>query len=384
MVLFLAASCQPATSEEQSTDRTTAAPALLLVGNYTRSVGEEPPQNGWLYLYAVDPEAGQADVVDSVACPVNPSYLAVGQNADYVFAANESRDGAVSSFRFDRTRQKLELINSQLVNGSAPCHLSLNEAQSHVLLANYSSGNVSVVPIGAGAALGQPTAVIQHQGQGPDKGRQAGPHAHMITPMPGEANAFVAVDLGIDQLIHYRLDTTAGKLEEVAKTNCEAGAGPRHLVFLPRQRRCYVLNELNHRVEVFSYAAIDQPFERIQVISTLADTSEAVTYPAAIKVHPNGRFLYASNRGKTEEENSIAIYEIDQETGKLTWLGIESTGGVFPRDFEIDPSGRYLLAANQRSDNIVVLKLEEEGAGLSRTGMEIDLHMPVCLKFIGS
>ncbi len=390
-LFFCAVACQPqATDADQTKEvqKVNAKTNFLFVGTYTPAESIVDGKANGIYVYEVDNQTAALRLIDTIYGPINPSYLAFDPTENYLFAVNEMADGAaevvgaLSAFSIDRVGKEFQYINTVSSAGDAPCHLITLPDSRQVVVANYVGGNVAVIPFGEDGTLVPPTAVNQHVGSGPNAGRQKGPHAHMVKAFPGQGGGFVAVDLGIDQVIHYQVDESTKALTQLAATAITPGAGPRHLDFHPSQAWCYVLSELNHSIEVFYYKDIATPFERKQIISTLADTSNAVAYPAAIKIHPNGKFLYASNRGQTEEENSIAMFSIAPEDGQLTFLGIQPTKGNFPRDFEIDPAGKHLYAANQRSDNIVVFEIDQMNGLLKETGLEYELPTPVCLKFL--
>lgn len=361
---------------------------FVFVGTYTRKEGHVDGKAKGIYVLQWEEETGSLSLLDTIESLPNPSYITIHPNGKFLYAANELADGSeevlgqVSAIAIDPVNRFYQALSNVSAMGDAPCHLTVLSDQEHVVVANYVDGNVAVLPIDEVGALGKSIATAQHEGKGPNEGRQGSPHAHMVYPFPGSSDGFLAVDLGIDQIVHYQWNEGQQELNEVARTATTPGAGPRHLDFHPTAKRIYVLNELNHSVEVFEYESLTAAFTRKQIISTLAEDSEGVSYPAAIKVHPNGKFLYASNRGSTEEENSIAIFEINEQTGELSFKKVVHTGGNFPRDFEISPSGKYLLAANQNSGNILVFKVDAETGDLSETGTDFAIPTPVCLKFL--
>lgn len=390
-LFFCAMACQPKASDAEQTEEREAEAAgetLLFVGTYTPKERNVDGKANGIYVYKIDPQTAALTLIDSINGPINPSYLAFDPSERYLFAVNELANGSadvigtLSSFRMDAANKDFKYINTVTAAGDAPCHLITLPDSRQIVVANYVGGNIALVPFEEDGKLIAPESIIQHEGSGVDEGRQKGPHAHMVKAFPGEAGGFVAVDLGIDQVIHYKVDETTQALTQLATSSVTPGAGARHLDFHPTQPWCYVLNELNHSIEVFYYKDLSTAMERQQVISTLADTSNATAYPAAIKIHPNGKFLYASNRGQTTEENSIAIFSIAAADGKLSFVGLQHTKGNFPRDFEIDPNGKHLYVANQRSDNIVVFEIDQTNGQLRDTGLEYALPMPVCLKFL--
>lgn len=387
---LIIASCGSNATEQEANNQTIQPmeEQFVFVGTYTRKEGHVDGKAKGIYVLKWEEEMAQLSVWDTLEGLPNPSYLTFHPNEKFLYAANELADGTeevlgkVTAYAIDPIHRQYKMLNSVSAMGDAPCHLIVLPDGKQVVVANYVGGNVAVLSIDEQGGVGEAIAVAQHEGKGPNEGRQKGPHAHMVYPFPDDPAAFMAVDLGIDRVIHYKWNSEEQQLLEVARTATTPGAGPRHLVFHPQGKWMYVLNELNHTIEVFQYKDVRQAFERQQIISTLPAGSTGVSYPAAIKVHPTGKFLYASNRGSTEEENSIAIFAVDTTTGKLAWQGVAHTGGNFPRDFALSPSGRYLLAANQNSDNILIFAIDPADGGLSQTGTNFALPTPVCLKFL--
>ncbi len=222
---------------------------------------------------------------------------------------------------------------------------------------------------------------VKHQMDNPPGGRQDGPHTHMIMPGIDEKSVLI-VDLGMDEVVHYQLAN--GALNAIAKTELAKGAGGRHLDFHPFENWVYVLNELNQTIEAFTYTDATTPFERFQTISTLDEPiTEGNIGTSAIHIHPSGNFLYAANRGiQGNKTQSIAMFKIDTETGKLSLLGTQNTKGLVPRDFAISPNGQFLLAANQDSGSIVTFRINRITGILEDTGIVQEVKTPVCLKFV--
>jgi 6-phosphogluconolactonase len=255
----------------------------------------------------------------------------------------------------------------------------VDHAGKNVLVANYGGGSVACLPIGADGRLGEATGFHQHKGTSVDPQRQEAPHAHSINVDP--ANRFVfAADLGLDQVLVYRLDAAKGTLTQNDPPYAETpkGAGPRHFAFRPDGKFAYVINELNSTVTAFRYDPEKGVLHPFQNISTLPEGYKGDNYPAEVVAHPSGKFLYGSNRG----QDSIAMFRIDETTGTLTSLGQELTGGKNPRNFVVDPTGAYLLAENQDSDTILVFRVDQETGKLKPTGVTIAAPMPVCVRFL--
>jgi 6-phosphogluconolactonase len=261
--------------------------------------------------------------------------------------------------------------------GSGPCHVLVDAAGRNVLVANYGSGSVTVLPIGTDGHLGEETAFIQDTGKSTNPSRQEGPHAHCMVLDAANRFAF-ACDLGLDKVLIYRFDSEHGTLtpSEPPFVALKPGSGPRHMAFHPNGREAYVISELKSTVTRFAYDAKHGVLTEEQTISTLPNDFKGRNYPAEIVVHPSGKFLYGSNRG----HDSIAIFAIDSATGALRSIGYESTRGKTPRNFAIDSSGEYLLAANQDSGNLAVFRIDP-ATGRLKFLSTVDVPAPACVKF---
>jgi 6-phosphogluconolactonase len=270
-------------------------------------------------------------------------------------------------------------LNHQSSGGTGPCHLAVDQTGKCLLTANYGSGSIAALPIGADGSLGEPGSVIQHHGSSVNPQRQAGPHAHFITPDP--ANRFaLACDLGLDQVLVYRLDPAKAGLvaNDPPFAAVKPGSGPRHLVFHPAGRFVFLINEMSSTVTTFAYDPERGALKEVQTISTLPEGFAAKSSCAEVQVHPSGDFVYGSNRG----HDSIAVFSMDRASGKLTSLGHQSTHGKTPRHFAIDPTGRWLLAENQESDNLVVFRVDPKTGRLSGAGQSVAVGSPVCVVFL--
>ena len=356
-----------------------SAELLVYVGTYTRG------DSKGIYIYRMDTSSGALTPVGVTDAGPNPSFLAVHPNHRFLYAVNEiaeyegEKTGSITAFSVDPRTGNLGFLNRQSSLGSIPCHLVVDAAGKNVLLANYTGGNVSVLPILSGGKLGTATSVRQHHGSSINPTRQTGPRAHSINL--DAANRFaVAADLGIDQVLVYRFDGVKGKLSpnDPPSVSVKPGAGPRHFAFHPNKPYAYVINELDSTVTAFTYDAKRGVLESIQTISTVPKGFKGVTHTAEVQVHPSGRFVYGSNRG----HDSIAMFKVNDTTGKLTSMGQEPTGGKTPRNFGIDPSGRYLIAANQDSDTLVVFRIDAVAGRLQSTGIVVNVPAPVCVKMI--
>ena len=338
-----------------------------------------------MYSYAA--KSGECKPLGLAAETPNSSFLAVEPGERFLYAVNEltqykgASSGAVTSFRVDRTTGKLSAINEVASRGADPCYISLDKTGKYVLVANYTGGSVAVFPVRKDGGLGDATAFVQHVGSGKNPARQEGPHAHWIETTPDNRFALVA-DLGLDGILVYRFDANRGTLtpNDPPLTKVEAGAGPRHVAFHPNGKVLYVIDELASTVTVFSFDPSKGTLHSLQSLSTLPLEFTGNNDTAEIHVHPNGKFLYASNRG----HDSIAVFSIDQMTGKVSLTGSFSTQGKSPRNFELDPTGTRLLVANQDRGNIVIFNVDETTGHLTTTGQQLKVPSPVSLRFVAT
>jgi len=378
-LIFLITNISGKDKDPMDSDAKKEGPIFLFIGTYT-----DPGKSQGIYIYQMDRVTGELRKVGVSDKTVNPSYLVIHPNHKWLYAVNELGEnngkflGGVSAFRIDLDKKKLEFINSVSSRGSYPCHISVDHTGKFVMTANYGNGTVAVFPIRKDGSLAEASFVDQHQGKGPNEKRQQGPHAHMI--MQGFDHRFVySNDLGIDKILVYKIDTVRGKLVSCGEVPTMPGAGPRHLVFHPDRKWAYTVNELNGTIEAFTVDKGTGLLNRFQVISTLEKGETREPGSAAIHITPNGKFLYATNRG---EINNIAMFSINQEKGELQLLGHQPVKGKTPRNFVIDPSGAFVLIANQNSDNVVAFQIDEQTGLLKDTGIEISVPNPVCLKFL--
>ncbi|HEX3253382.1 MAG TPA: lactonase family protein [Pyrinomonadaceae bacterium] len=352
----------------------------LFVGTYTAETKSEG-----IYGYYSSPEIGSLNRYNSFKS-VNPSYLAITQGNDYLYAVNEVGEyegkpsGAVSAFALDaRSKDSLRLLNQQPTLGADPCYVTVDSKRKNLLVANYTGGSVTVLPIRADGSLGEATDVKQHEGSGP-KEQQKGPHAHCIILDRAEKYA-LASDLGADKIMIYRYDGKRGKLTPNKQpfVQLQAGAGPRHLTFHPSGKYLYAINELDSTLSSFKYDDDDGELKPIETVSTLPAGFTGVSYCADVHIHNSGKFLYGSNRG----HNSIVVFEIERGNGKVKLVEHVSTQGDWPRNFAIDPYGHHLLVANQRSNNVVTFRIDTEtGRLISELRVDEKIPAPVCLKFV--
>jgi 6-phosphogluconolactonase len=339
---------------------------VLYVGSYADA--DQPS----IYACTFDDATGELTVRGSFAGVANPSFLVVHPNGRWLYAVSETDQqkdgtpGTVWAFRCTQEPWSIEPINHQMSGGDWPCHLAISSTGRWLLVSNYGSGTVGVLPILADGALGEMTDLIQHHGSGPHPERQEGPHTHSTTFTPDHRFAIVA-DLGMDALLMYTFDPAAGQLHLHTRTATRPGAGPRHLAFHPKGQRVYVANELNSTVAVYNYDPASGMLHEQQIIDTLLPNAPENTV-ADIHVSPSADRVYVSNRG----HDSIVIFAVEAD-GRLARVAIRPCGGRWPRNFAIAPGGRFLLVANQYSDEVAVVPvrgdLEALGAPIARVGV---------------
>ncbi|WP_346238938.1 lactonase family protein [Niabella insulamsoli] len=341
----------------------------LLIGTYTNNNNSKG-----IYLYDFDAQKGMA-LERGVAAAGNPSYLAVSSDNRFVYSVNETEEGKISSFSYNPEKGTLSFINKQINNGSAPCYVSLDKTGKWLFAGNYSSGNLTIHPILTDGSIGPIRQTVQHHGSGPNKDRQQSPHVHCTYISPDNQFLYVP-DLGIDKVMVYPFDAKTGRLDTAASSPIEipAGGGPRHIVFTKNGKFGYIIEELSGAITVISR---NGPVHKtIQRINNLPEAYNGAS--ADVHLSPDERFLYTSHRGNS----TIQIHRVDEKTGRLEFVGEQSTLGNFPRNFTIHPSGKYLLAANQKSNDITIFKRDPKTGLLTALPDRIRVDAPVCLKWI--
>jgi 6-phosphogluconolactonase len=368
---------------------------VVFVGTYTEK------ESKGIYAYRFDAASGELTSLGLAAETTNPSFLAIDLSRRYLYAVNEvsqykgASSGSISAFavghesstdhhshdrrRSGRLSGKLSLLNEVPSGGADPCYIAFDKTGKYVLVANYTGGSVAVFPVAIDGRAGSASAFMQHSGSGVDTERQKGPHAHWIETTSDNRFA-IASDLGLDELLIYRFDSKTGSLSahNPPYTKLDPGAGPRHVAFHPNGKFVYSVNELNSTITQFSFDASKGELSKGKSVSTLPARFTATNTTAEIEIHPNGKFLYVSNRGA----DSIAAFAIDHRTGALTLVDYFPTLGKEPRSFEIDSAGKFLLVANQNSDAIAVFRIEPNTGRLTPTGQTVHVPAPVCLKFV--
>jgi 6-phosphogluconolactonase len=362
---------------------------FVYVGTYTAPDvppgGTHPSTAIGIYVFRMDPSDGGLTLVQIVPTD-NPSFLALDPTLTHLYSTNENgvvNDvpvGRVSAYAINQANGTLNFLNTQPTDGTFPAHLSVHPSGQYLLASNYGTGNYPIYPIPANGSIGPKIFDFQGEGNGtgPNPDRQEGPHAHQIlTDL--DANHVFGVDLGADKVNVWNLDLGTGVLSpnEVPFAPVASGSGPRHMAFHPSRQFAYVLDELVSSITAFAYDPVRGALIWLQTISTLPARFTGFNTTAEIRIRPDGQFLYATNRG----HNSVAIFEIDPDTGKLSVIGWESTHGEWPRGMNIDPSGTFLYAANQNSDTIVVFSINRSNGKLKPTGEVVHTPTPVDVEF---
>jgi 6-phosphogluconolactonase len=344
----------------------------LIVGAYTSG------NSKGIAVYRFYTETGRLAYLSQIDNVSNPSYLAVSSNNKFVYAVNENDNGEVSSFSFEPKTGQLKFINKVSTLGGSPCYISVDKAQKNLFVANYSGGNIAVLPLNEDGSIAPASMTLKDDGHGVNKERQEKAHVHTAVLSPDEKYVLYT-DLGTDKINITKYK--GGKNNQIVPANpafvsVKPGYGPRHLAFSNDKKYLYLITEMGSSVIVFDYNN-GKPKQK-QDISLLADGFKGATGAADIHISPNGKFLYATNRG---DANDISVFSINPENGELTFVDRKATGGKGPRNFVIDPTGKYLLVAHQNSDNIYVFQLDEATGKLIRVVSRIEVGNPVCLKF---
>jgi 6-phosphogluconolactonase len=350
------------------------------IGTYTVDNKAATGSSG-IYRFDFDTASGVLGGIEPAGATANPSFLAVHPNGRYLYAVNEESSSTgsdhIASFAIHQGKP-LTALGSVASQGTGPCFLSVDRSGKWLFVANYGSGTVAVFPIRADGSLGEATQSIQQQGSGPVARRQQSAHAHQILQSP-DGRFVLAVDLGADKVFVYRFDPKTGALtpNEPASLSVPAGYGPRHLVFAKHGSLAYLITEITPAVITLRWDARRGTLTQLAVASTLPADYTGAKGGAEIALHPDGRFLYASNRG---DSNSIAIFRVGAD-GIPVSAGQVPSGGITPRFFAIDPSGRFLITAHQKSGDLQVFTINRKTGALTPRGGRIALPAPVALVF---
>lgn len=348
----------------------------LLIGTYTNGTSKG------IYTYKFDTQTGTTSYEQVAANVKDPSYLAVSADNHFVYAVNESHNPAsdsVSAFKFNDHTGKLTYLNKLPTYGTDPCYVSVDKNSKNLFVANYSSGSLVAYSLKSNGRLGDSLQVIRHTGKSIDATRQKTPHVHAVVLSPDEKYLF-SDDLGTDKVYKY-IYRPGNKKPLIPAANptvsVDPGSGPRHIVFSKDGKHAYLAQEISGMVRTFDYS--NGKLTAAQNLNMEATDFKGINGAADIHLSPNGKFLYTTNRG---EANDVIVYKINQQTGKLSFVQRQSTFGNAPRNFAIDPTGNFLLVANQNTNDIYTFRINKTTGKLTKTGTKLEISQPVCLKFV--
>lgn len=353
---------------------------LVYFGCYTNA------KSGSKGIYVSKFNSGTGEITDpQLAVETgSPSFLAISPDKKHLYAVGEmpttdKKAGGVSAFNVSLPDGKLSFINQVSSVGAGPCHVSLDKTGQMAMVANYGGGSVASYAIGKDGALSEAATFVQHEGGSVNAKRQAGPHGHSMNVSPDNRFAF-ACDLGLDKVLIYKIDPATGKMTAHGHGSVPPGSGPRHLAFHPNGKHVFVNNEMLMTVTSFAYDAEKGALTEIETVSTLpeADRGKEGFSTAETVVHPNGKFVYVSNR----THDTIAVFACDAATGKLTRIENVPAEGQIPRNFSLDPSGKWMIVAHQNSNTAALFKVDQESGKLTFTGKKVNVGGSVCVRFL--
>jgi 6-phosphogluconolactonase len=344
----------------------------LFVGSYTKKPGQG------IYVYKFNANDGSLSYVSKATGVENPSYVAVSPDQKYVYAVSElDKKGSINAFSFSKKTGKLTFLNKQSSKGG-PAYIGIDHTGKYLFTANYGAGSFSEFAINEDGTLNPSMLTVQHHGSSVNKKRQSSPHVHSTQLTPD--NKFLLVnDLGTDYVFQYAFNASTGHINKqpVYQYKVQAGAGPRHFAFSPDGKYAYLVTEMGGTVTAFRYNG--KKLQRIQTVSAVPKDYKGFYTGSEVHVSPDGKFLYVSMR---EDLNQMVTFHINKESGKLKYVGRISTQGDQPRNFMIDPTGKYILVSNLKSNSIVEFKRNSTAGKLKPTDVKVDVHQPVCLQMI--
>lgn len=343
----------------------------LIVGTYTKSC-----ESKGIYVYEFDSNTGDFKLKSNTENVSNPSYLSVSSDHKFIYSVNQNglNESGVSAFRYNNESGKLDFINRQEAKGEGPCYI-IND-DKYVITANYSSGSITVFGKNNDGSITEAKQVVQHIGKSINANRQEAPHAHMVCFSP-DKKYVLANDLGTDKVYSYQYNPNSAMevLQLKSSIDVKPGSGPRHLIFSKDGKSVYVLQELDGTLTSFGYA--NGLLKKVNETTVVAPDFKGDIGAADIHISPDGKFLYATNRGTA---NDISVFKILKQ-GKLEFVQRTSTLGKGPRNFNIDPTGNFLLVGHQYTNDIVIFKRDKKSGSLTDAGKKIELCSPVCLVF---
>jgi 6-phosphogluconolactonase len=339
---------------------------------------------GAIHAFQFDTKTGALKPLHRTTDIRNPFFLAISPDRHFLYAIDAEKFGgpeneSVAAFSIEGRAGVLKRLNQQSSRGRASCYLDVDATGRTVVVANYSSGSVAALPVQKDGSLGEAASFFQHTGSGGDPARQKGPNAHSIVVSPDNRFA-LAADLGIDKILIYRLDAATAKLtanEVQPFAKMQPASGPRHVTFHPNGKRVYVISEMGNTVTFFDYTADSGMLKEHQTISTLPADFTGKSYCADLKITPDGRFLYGTNRG----HDSIAVYRIADD-GQLSLVTIQPSLGKGPQNLLITPDGQWLLCANMPGNSVVVFRIDPKSGELKPAGDPVAMPMPSCIRWL--
>lgn len=349
-----------------------------------------------IYVSRFNAATGKVSTPEVAAELVNPAFLAVHPSQKFLYVATEDpmslgpdfdHESYVSAFSVDQATGKLRLINTLPTGGTSTCYLSIDKTGHYVMMANFGSSSITVIRINDDGSLGQETAFMKHIGHGKDPSFQSKAHPHSIDVSPDNHYAIVS-DLGVDKVYIYRFDDTTGKLspDDPPFVTSQPGAGPRHFTWGPEGKFGYSLQEMSGIVAVLAWDGTNGTFKQVEEAKSLAPDFVGSNDSAEIAIHPNGKFLYESNRRFRGAElfgpDSIGVFAINPQDGTLKEVEQVPPGGTMPRNFALDPTGGYLFSGNEYSGNVALFRIDSNTGRLTQTSTNLKIDVPVSIVFV--
>jgi len=378
LMAITASGCRDMNKSQAVPETDTLNSYLLYIGTYTEKEAHVDGKAAGIYVYRMNAETGELTYISVSPFTVNPSFLDISGDGKYLYTVNETggeKPGQVSAFRLTDHFTHMEFINQVSSHGDYPCYIEADRNGKFVLIANYGTGTVAMIGVGADGSLKQEASVHKHEGKGVTS-RQESSHAHCIMASP-DGRFIYSNDLGTDKIFLYKNEN--GDLEPSGIFNAAAGSGPRHLAFHPTKAIVYSINELNGTIDCMHRDTLTGMLKLFQTVSNVTDKNGTEAGSADIHLTPSGEFLYATNRGNY---NNIGVFRVDDKTGELIQVDVQSVKGIAPRNFAIDPKGKFLLVANQNSGTVLTFKIDYTTGRLDETGIETIVPTPVCIKFL--
>lgn len=365
--------------------------AGMVLSNATNVVAEEKPlvfisafakgDEGAIYAYELDPETGKLNEIERTSDVEHPFFLAVSPDNQYLYSIHapgkfSGKDNEfVSAFKLEGRTGKMKLLNRQSSQGTASCYLDIDKSGKSVVVANYTTGSIASLPVNEDGSLREAATFVQHTGSSVNPKRQKEPHAHCSVISPDQKYVYAA-DLGLDKIMAYQLDAETATLTPNTQpfVRTVPGAGPRHLTFHPNGKQLYVINELKNSITEFDYDPKTGTLIEQETLSTLPEDFAGTSYCADLKITPDGKFLYGTNRG----HHSLAAYRIEDD-GELKLLEIKPSLGDGPQNLAITADGKFLICANMPGNNVVVFRIDQETGKLTSAGDPVSIPSPSCI-----